>query len=191
MAKQDLLDKIVRDAEERARAILSEAEAKADALTAAANEERATLMDSARKMASAARPEMVRRRESMAELEGRKLVLKEKQTLISESYRVALDQIRKDPRYESLLVNMILSAAEKGDEVIFAAVDFDRVDRKKVIAEANKKSGLALTLSDEKGDFCGGIVLRGKDCDKNLTLDVELDTLRASEDPTANVLFKK
>ena len=191
MAKQDLLDKIVRDAEERARAILSEAEAKADALTAAAEEERAALTDSARKMATAARPETVRRREAMAELEGRKLVLAEKQALISESYRVALDQIRKDPRYESLLVNMILSAAEKGDEVIFAADDYGRVDCKKVIADANKKSGLALTLSEEKGDFGGGIVLRSKDCDKNLTLDVELETLRASDDPTANVLFKK
>ena len=37
MAKQELLDKIVGDAEERAREILSEAEAKADALTAAAD----------------------------------------------------------------------------------------------------------------------------------------------------------
>ena len=189
MAKQELLDKIVGDAEERAREILSEAEAKADALTAAAEEERAVLTESARKMAFAARPETIRRRKSMAELEGRKLVLREKQALISESYRAAMKRLRESKRYEDLLVSMILSAAEKGDAVIFAAVDFDRVDRQKVIKEANEKSGLALVASSEKGDFDGGIVLRGKDCDKNLTLDVELESLRASADPAAKVLF--
>lgn len=190
MAKQELLDKIVADAEERARVILSEAAAKADALTDAAKEERAALTESARKMALAARPETIKRRRSMAELEGRKLVLAEKQALISEAYRAASDVIRSSPRYEDLLVAMILSAADKGDEVIFAASD-TRIDPKKVVAAANKQGGLSLTVSAEKGDFDGGIVLRSKDCDKNLTLDVELDLLRASGDPCANVLFKK
>lgn len=190
MAKQELLDKIIADAEERARAILSEAEAKADALTAAANEERAALSDSARKMAYAARPETVKRRKAMAELEGRKLVLAEKQALISESYRAASEAIRSSAHYEDLLVAMILSAADREDEVIFAASD-TRIDPKKVVAAANKKGGLALTVSKEKGDFDGGIVLRSKACDKNLTLDVELDLLRASGDPCAKVLFGK
>ena len=191
MAKRELLDKILADAEDRARAVLSEAEAKADALIAAANEERAALLESARKMASAARPEAVKRRKAMAELEGRKLVLAEKQSLIAESYRAASDLIRSDARYETLLVRMILSAADKNDQVIFSASDEGRIDPKKVVAAANKEGGLALVLSEEKGDFDGGIVLRGKDCDKNLTLEVELDSLRASGDPCAKVLFAK
>ena len=191
MAKQELIDKIVGDAEERAKVILSEAEAKADALLAAAEEERAALKESARKMADAARPETVKRRRSMAELEGRKLVLAEKQALIAESYRKALDVLRKSDRYEALLTAMILSAAETGDGVIFAASDFDRVNRKKVVDDANKKSGLGLVLLEEKGDFNGGIVLRGKSCDKNLTLEVELESVRAEGDPCAKVLFNK
>ena len=191
MAKQDLLQKIVADAQERARSILSEAQAKADALIAAAEEERAALTESARKMAAAARPETVGRRRAMAELEGRKLVLAEKQALISAAYQEALKVLSASDKYEALLVKMILSAAEKGDGVIFAAADFDVVDRKKIVAEANKQSGLALVLLEEKGDFAGGIVLRGKDCDKNLTLEVELETLRSEEDVCAKVLFKK
>ena len=191
MAKQELLDKILGDAEERARVIVSEAEAKADALLAAAEEERAALTESARKMAAAAWPETVKRRRAMAELEGRKLVLAEKQALIKEAYREALKVLRESDRYEVLLVKMILSSAEKGDGVIFAAADFDRVDRKKVVAEANKASGLDLVLLNEKGDFDGGIVLRGKDCDKNLSLEVELENLRAEEDVCAKVLFPK
>lgn len=189
MAKQELLDKIIEDAEERARAILSDAEAKADALTSAAEEERVTLLDSARKMSASAAPETIKRRKAMAELESRKLVLGAKQALIAEAYHRALVSIKESDRYETLLVKMILSVAEDGDGVIFAASDFGRVNREKVVAAASKEGGVKLVLIDEKGDFDGGIVLRGKDCDKNLSLEVELESLRSEEDVCAKVLF--
>ena len=189
MAKQELLDKIAHDAEERARRILSEAESKAEASVAAAERERADLLESARQMASAARPETVKRRKAMAELEGRKLVLQEKQAVIAEAYREAFKKIKESNKYEALLVKMILSAAEEGDGVIFAASDFDKVDRAKVVAQASKQAGFKLTLIEEKGAFDGGIVLRGKACDKNLTLEVELSALRSEEDLAAKVLF--
>lgn len=189
MAKQELLDKIIGDAEERARRIVSEAESKAEVSVAAAEQERADLLESARRMASASRPETVKRRKAMAELEGRKLVLQEKQTVIAEAYREAFRRIKESDKYEALLVKMILSAAEEGDGVIFAASDFDRVDLAKVVAQASKAAGCRLTLIDEKGAFDGGIVLRGKDCDKNLTLEVELSVLRSEDDLAAKVLF--
>ena len=126
----------------------------------------------------------------MAELEGRKLVLSERQALIRDAYSQALLAVRQSDKYEALLVKMILSVAEEGDVVVFAADDFSKVDRKKVLAEAMKKGNLHLTLSEEKGAFNGGIVLRGKDCDKNLSLEVELDTLRSEEDICAKALFR-
>ena len=189
MAKQKLLDKIIGDAEERAREILSEAESSAETSVASATAERASLLESARRIATAAAPETIKRRKAMAELESKKLALKEKQDLISECYRAALDRIRKSDRYEDLLVAMIVSAAEEGDSVVFSAADFNRVNREKTVAAAGKKAGVKLSLSEEKGAFGGGIVLRGKDCDKNLTLEVELEALRAEEDLCAKVLF--
>ena len=189
MAKQELLDKIVGDAEARAREIIGDAESKAAQLIDAAEKERAALSDNARKMAAAAAPEVIRRRKAMAELEGRKLVLSEKQVLIEEAYRRALIAVKESDRYEALLVKMILSVAEDGDSVVFAASDYDRVDRKKVLSEAMKKGNIRLTESAEKGSFEGGIVLRGKNCDKNLSLEVELETLRSEENTAAKVLF--
>ena len=189
MAKQELLDKIIGDAEERAREIISDAEGRSASMVQAALEERAALLDSARKMADASAPEVIRRRKAIAELEGRKFVLEEKQALIAESYREALRLIKASDCYESLLVGMILSVAEEGDSVIFAASDYDRVDRKKILSEVTKKGNIRLTESAEKGAFDGGIVLRGKDCDKNLSLEVELETLRSEENITAKVLF--
>jgi len=189
MAKQELLDKIVGDAEERAREIIGDAEAKAAQMIDAAERESAALSENARKMAAAAAPEVIRRRRAMAELEGRKLVLSEKQALINETYRRALTAVKASDKYEALLVKMILSVAEDGDSVVFSSSDYDKVDRKKILSEAMKKGNIRLTESAEKGAFEGGIVLRGKDCDKNLSLEVELDTLRSEENVSAKVLF--
>ena len=108
----------------------------------------------------------------------------------ADAYSQALLAVRQSDKYEAFLVKMILSVAEEGDVVVFAADDFSKVDRKKVLAEAMKKGNLHLTLSEEKGAFNGGIVLRGKDCDKNLSLEVELDTLRSEEDICAKALFR-
>ena len=189
MAKQELLDKIIGDAEARARNILSEAQVKAESLLSAAEDERNALLQSARDMASSARPEVIKRRKSMAELEGRKLVLQAKQEVIAQTYRDALTRIKESKQYPALLVKMILSAADKGDQVIFAASDAKKINPAAIVAEANAQSSLALVLSEEKGAFDGGIVLRGKDCDKNLTLEVELAALRSEEDVCSKVLF--
>ena len=189
MAKQELLDKILSDAEERAKEIVAEAEGKAASAVAAAEEERAALLENARKIAASAAPETIRRRKAMAELEGRKLILAEKQALIGEAYRKALLAVKASDKYEALLVKMILSVAEDGDAVVFAASDFGKVDRQKVLAEAMKQGKIKLTESKEKGSFEGGIVLRGKDCDKNLSLEVEIENLRSEEDVCAKALF--
>ena len=188
MAKQELLDKIIADAEERARQIIAEAEGKADSAVAAAEAERAALLDNARKIASAAAPETIRRRKAMAELEGRKLVLAEKQALIGEAYQKALLAVKASDKYEALLVKMILSVAEDGDSVVFAASDA-KLDRKKILDEAMKQGKIKLTEDKEKGSFAGGIDLRGKDCDKNLSLEVEIENLRSEEDVCAKALF--
>ena len=178
MAKRELLDKILSDARDRAEEIRAEAKTKADALLAAAAEERATLIDNVRKLSAASAPDVLKRARAMAELDVRKVSLARKQQLLSESYEKAFAAIVGDKRYPSLLANMIKSAAEEGDEVIFAASDAGRVDKKEEIVAAMKAK--KVTASKEKGAFRGGIVLRGKACDKNLTLELELDSLRSS-----------
>ena len=189
MAKQELLDKILGDAKERARVTIAEAESKADALLAAAEEECAAMQESARKLAAAARPETLKRRRSMAELEVRKAILREKQTQIAKVYEQAILAVRESKSYPLLLTKMIVSSAEDGDGVIFASCDAKKVDRAKIVAAAEKEAGVKLTLLDELGSFGGGIVLRGKECDKNLSLEVELESIRSEEDVSAQVLF--
>ena len=188
MAKQELLDKLLSDANARAQDILSDAKAKADALVAAAEEERTALTETVRRTAEATSPDTLKRARSMAELEVRKISLARKQSVISEAYAAATDVVREDARYEALLANMIASAAEEGDEVVFAAAD--KVNVASVLSAVKKQTGLALKASAERGDFAGGIVLRGAACDKNLTLEVELEALRSAGGIKYDTLFK-
>ena len=188
MAKQDLLDKIVSEANEKAASIRADAKARADALVSAAEEESAALSESARKLATSSAPEILKRRKSMAELEVRKIVLESKQELISKSYEEALARILASPKYPDLLLSMICSAAEEGDVVQFASSD-EKVNESKILAAASKKLGFSLTAAKEKGDFRGGIVLLGKRYDKNLTLETELARLRAQGGGVEKTLF--
>ena len=110
------------------------------------------------------------------------------QALIREAYQKALLAVKKSDKYEALLVKMILSVAEDGDSVVFSASD-SKINREKVLAEAMKIGKIKLTEAKEKGAFDGGIVLRGKDCDKNLSLEVEIENLRSEEDVCAKALF--
>ena len=178
MAKQELLDKILSDARRRAEELRADAKAKADALLAAAAEERAALIDNVRKVAAASCPDVLKRARSMAELEVRKVQLARKQEVLSAAYEKAFETITADKRYPSLLAGMIHSAAEVGDEVVFAASDVGRVDKKEAVVSAMKAK--KAVPSKEQGAFRGGIVLRGEACDKNLTLELELDSLRSS-----------
>lgn len=189
MAKQELLDKILGDAKARAREIIAEAESKADALLVAAEEECRTMLDGVRKLSASSRPETLKRHRSMAELEVRKEILREKQSRISEVYKEAIEAIRKSDAYPLLLTKMILSSAEDGDGVVFAACDKGKIDGAKIIAAVEKEKKVKLTLLDTQSDFSGGIVLRGKDCDKNLSLEVEIENLRSEEDVCAKALF--
>ena len=189
MAKQDLLNKILGDAEARAKEIKSDAESKADAMRAAAEEERATLVEGVRKLSSATAPDTLKRARSMADLEVKKIHLAVKQDVLAKAYDKAADAIVKSAGYESLLANMIASAAEKGDVVVFSASDKGKVNQAKVLRAVKEKTGFDLKAADDCGAFRGGIVLRGQACDKNLTLEVELEALRSTGKMKYDTLF--
>ena len=189
MAKQDLLDKIVGEAEEKAASLRADAKRKADEIVASAEEERAALSESARKLASSSAPDVLKRRRSMAELEVRKILLASKQEMIAKAYEEAAVRVLSSESYPALLVSMICSSAEVGDVVQFASSDEGRINESKILAAASKKLGFSIAAAKDKGDFRGGIVLLGKRYDKNLTLESELARLRG-QGGAEKLLFK-
>ena len=114
----------------------------------------------------------------VANLDVKKLLQGKKKAIIDMAFDEALEAIKADKKtYLALVEGMILSCCEDGDEVVIAADD-DKVITKKLIADLAKKSKKSLKRSDEFGDFKGGVILSGKNYDKNLTLELELSLIK-------------
>jgi len=138
------LDKITArigaDAQAQADAVLAEAREKADAAAAQwadrAQKESADLLSRGEKNAA----ERAERLASVAQMEGRKLLLSAKQEMIGRAFDKALEQLLALPEaeYVDLLAGMCAKAAVTGrEEVIFSPKDRDKVG-KTVVAKANE-----------------------------------------------------
>ena len=108
----------------------------------------------------------------------------------AEALDEAIDAFAADKKtYLALIEKMISSCCEDGDEVVICERD-EKTVTKKFVAEVAKKTGKKLTRGDAFGDFKGGVMLSGKNYDKNLTLDLEFESLRDGlESKIVEILF--
>lgn len=132
------------------------------------------------------REEIIRRKITVANLEVKKLVLQAKQELISDAFSDAINAIKSDKKsYESLITRM-LKLADDGDIVTFSEQDKELFDEKWLKAHTDKK----VSINKNYGAFCGGIILESSDSDKNMTLEVELNSVRNAYEPQiAAIMF--
>ncbi|MCX4362498.1 MAG: V-type ATP synthase subunit E family protein, partial [Clostridia bacterium] len=120
----------------------------------------------------------LKRSQVVSNLDVKKLVQGAKKKVIDKVFEEALEAIKADKkRYLALLEGMILSCCEDGDEVV-PAMGEDKLITKKFVSDLSKKSGKSLKKSESEGDFKGGVMLSGKNYDKNLTLELELTLIR-------------
>lgn len=132
------------------------------------------------------REEIIRRKITVANLEVKKLVLQAKQELIGDTFADAVKAIKSDKKnYESLIKRM-LKFANDGDIVTFSQQDKDLFDEKWLKANTEAK----VVINKKYGAFSGGIILEGLGSDKNMTLEVELSSIRNSYEPEiAAIMF--
>ena len=122
MSKQDIINKILSDAEEKAESILRDSHQKAGELIAQANAEARDNKRNAESDASLKIPEMKRRSVSVAELEVKKTELAARQEILGETFEKALDKLcaLPDEKYLSIIGAMIKSTASDGDVVVIS-----------------------------------------------------------------------
>ena len=165
--KENIINKILSDADDKCRKILEQADSQAksilDAAEASIAKDRAEL-DARIQVASA---ERIRNSIATAELEGKKYRLNAKQRLISRCYDVAYECLLKQSDKERLaLIGTLLDKyAEKGETVYVAEKDGKLVTQK-YLDGFNKE--LKLGKRYIKAD--GGVVLEGDGYEKDLTL---------------------
>jgi len=185
--------------------IKADAQAQVDAILAQAEQQCAGIRGDYDKQAAALYAERIRAgvkktqdnvdsAQRIARMEGRKAVLQVKQELVSCSFRKALEQIVSLPeeQYVSFLARLAAQASVTGDEEIVLNERDRKAVGEKVVKAANAQLGKGrLTLSEDTGDFAGGLILRRGSIEANCTVEllVELSQGELSA-KVADVLFQ-
>jgi len=174
--------RIREDAEQEAKALLADAEKRAEEAKAAADRDAAALKE-----------ELCREGENEArrqydlllaaeETENRKQLLSAKQELVARTFDRAVERLcaLEDEPYALLLAKLAAAASEtKREQIILNERDRARVGSR-VAEEANRLSGGSLSLAEETRPIVGGLILSQGKIEVNCALDT-LAALRRNE----------
>ena len=172
ISEQAIVEKIIADAQAEAGAIIADAEKKAEGTVAAANA-RAEKRKLGEKAAADKRAESILEgKAATARLDSAKIMLGEKRAVIDEVYARALKSLQELGKAEGVhLVSKLLEEfAEEGDEVMFAENFKYAQDVSKLDVVKEKK----LKISAKRAEIDGGVLLIGKNSDKNLSFSALL-----------------
>lgn len=188
--KEAIIQKIIDDAEKVAQSNIDEAEKTAAQILDRAKREVEKYKDDNLTKADDLYADALERSKVVSNLDCKKLLLNAKKATIDKAFQEAVDDIMKDKKgYLSLIEKMISSCAEDGDKVVVCKDD-EKVITKKFVSDLAEKTGKKISLSKDFGDFKGGVILEGKNYDKNLTLELELSAIRQdTEKKISEILF--
>lgn len=187
--KEEIINKIIRDAQKIATSTLEEGVAKAQEIINVAENDAKIYRAKNRTESQQERDDILRRRITVANLEVKKLMLAAKQQLIGKAFDESVDAIRADKKGYAEMLKGMLGYASDGDILTISKNDKD-IFTKKFIDEAVAAKGVKVTLNSQLGNFKGGIILSNASSDKNFTLEVELSSLRDEIEPEiARMLF--
>lgn len=178
MSKEAIIDKILSDANLKGDAIIGEANEKADEIISLAAKQCKDFLYKSKTEIDRLTLEIDERSRSVAELDARKLLLAAKTQVLDSVYAKTLEKLRNlDKEQYSALIFAMLENAKDGDVVTVSEREKDIVT-KESLADFAKKKGITLTLTDNFGDFDGGVIISENGVDNNFTLEVEVALLR-------------
>lgn len=173
---EKITQRIAQGNDSEVQAMLLEAKAQADAITAEyetkAAEQYRAIVEKGEKDAA----DRIERLGSVAQLEARKLRLAAKQEMLGKAFSTAQDRLLSlsGEEYIKLLTTLALRAVSKGTEaLVFSTADRNTYGKKVVIAanaalEAQGRTA-ALTLSEESREFKGGLYVKDGNIETNCT----------------------
>ena len=167
MSKQQLVERILSDAQAEAQEIIKNAEDKAAKLLADASLCAEKALRETEQEVGLKRESILERKAATARLDGAKLLLSEKRKVIDAIYEKALLAMQKLEKEDALrLVSTLLEKyAEKGDEIYFAE-NFSYQKEAVILPVIAQKQ---LRIAQETVSIDGGLILKGKKSDKDLS----------------------
>lgn len=160
MSLAQITEKIRSDAGLEAKEIISRANAAAQDILRRAEEEGDSVRSAFARRFDVERPEIFRRREIVASLDVKKMLLRSRRDVIDDVYTAALDKLRRLPKdqYLSFCEALLASAVTTKEEVLCIGADEKYLD-KAWLDSYNQRHGSKLTLADEPAGISGGFIL--------------------------------
>lgn len=167
MSEQAIVERIISDAEEEARAIIKDAEEKAKATVAEANIRAERNRQGMEAEVKAKAESIFDGKAAAARLDGAKILLGEKRGVIDQVYARALEKLLNLSERETLYLctRLLGEHAEEGDHLVFAD-NFRYAQAVSALPIVKEKK---LKVSTKHATLDGGFMLCGKNSDKNLS----------------------
>lgn len=167
--KDAIIQKIISDAQERAEKVVSDATEKAQAVWAVAQSESEKTLISCEKECDVFERELIERKKTLARLDGRKIVLNAKQSVVNSAFARAEKLLCEMPSDMQLkyVAARLEKYAKQGDKVVLAKSS--PLSRESVEDLAVAKE-LLLKVT-KNGDFKGGFILSGEVSDFDFTFE--------------------
>lgn len=167
MGRQEIVERILADAEAEAAEILRVARERADSIISAAEERAAKERVETEAEANARARRILEGKAAQARLDSAKIMLAEKRSVMEQVYERALKKLLDMNERDTLalLEKLLLEHAEQGDEIVFAK-NFAFAERAAALPVIKERK---LTVATERAEISGGCMLRGKLSDKDLS----------------------
>ena len=167
MSKQEIIDRILADANTAAETILAEANAKASNILAEADAYAKRETAETERECEAFAKDVLDKKLAAARLESAKIALSEKRKVLDYVYALALARLKEQAAKDPTAVYAVLlqKYAEKGDVVHFAK-DFAHVE---AVAALPIFGQLELRVSQQRVAMDGGMLLVGEKADKDVS----------------------
>ncbi len=191
MSKEAILDAINHKADEQAAQIVADAEAKAKARLSKVEAELKAEYEKKLSEVTDQIEQTVLGQKTLLRIDEKKSELSAKREIIDEVYSRVKQRIcdMSDKDYLAFIFGIICKFGEDGDEVIICTDDERRITADWISDRAYDRQ-ISLKLSSERHSDKGGVILRGKRYDKNLTLSALIeDAKRQTESYVVGKLF--
>ena len=180
MALADIKAKIKADSQAQIKAIEAENDEKVRDISRKVNAEIKTVQDSYNARLAKEEPEVLRRREIVAELDAKRIDLGTRQRLVGEAFSEALKQLVEmaPDKYVKFADKLMAQAVSTGKEVVFVGKNEKHLDQR-WLDGYNASHNTTLTLSPDKLPIAGGFVLRNDRIDTNCSWEMLIADARA------------
>ena len=190
MSKENIVNRIIADAELEAEKIVSSANERAATIIAAAEEQAKAARDATEKEVAEKIKDLQERKSAAARLDGAKILLAAKRRVIDGVYTQALERLVSLEKAEALsLADSLLQSYADDEDTVYLAENYSYAKEFTSLPIVKTKK---LQVASNRVDIDGGFMLVGKNTDKNLSYGALLARDREeNQSLIAEKLFKE